>query len=63
MPSNPCPHPTVGGKVHSGQVSALAHGDSFHKDHHPDLGTDHVLAGPRFSDGDRRGGLLKSETQ
>ncbi len=62
MPSNSCIHSTVSGGICSEQVSALAHGDSFHKDHHPDLGADHVLASPRFSDGDWRGGLLKCET-
>src|SRR3989339_2241066 len=37
----------------------IAHGDTFHKDGHPDLKADYVLANPPFNDSDWRGELLK----
>jgi type I restriction enzyme M protein len=39
----------------------IAHGDSFHKDGHPDLKADYVLANPPFNDSDWRGELLKDD--
>ncbi|MBI4393795.1 MAG: SAM-dependent DNA methyltransferase [Euryarchaeota archaeon] len=39
----------------------IAHGDSFHNDHHPDLKADYVLANPPFNDSDWRGELLKED--
>ena len=35
--------------------------DSFHRDLHPDLKADYVLANPPFNDSDWRGGLLKDD--
>jgi type I restriction enzyme M protein len=37
------------------------HADSFHRDLHPDLRADYVLANPPFNDSDWRGDLLKSD--
>jgi len=37
------------------------HGDSFHRDLHPDLKADYVLANPPFNDSDWRGDLLKDD--
>lgn len=37
------------------------HADSFHKDLHPDLKADFVLANPPFNDSDWRGDLLKDD--
>jgi type I restriction enzyme M protein len=37
------------------------HADSFHRDLHPDLKADYVLANPPFNDSDWRGGLLKED--
>jgi type I restriction enzyme M protein len=37
------------------------HADSFHRDLHPDLKTDYVLANPPFNDSDWRGDLLKDD--
>jgi type I restriction enzyme M protein len=37
------------------------HADSFHRDLHPDLRTDYVLANPPFNDSDWRGELLKDD--
>lgn len=37
------------------------HADSFHKDLHPDLKADYVLANPPFNDSDWRGDLLKDD--
>jgi len=37
------------------------HADSFHRDLHPDLKADYVLANPPFNDGDWRGDLLKDD--
>lgn len=37
------------------------HADSFHKDMHPDLKADFVLANPPFNDSDWRGDLLKDD--
>jgi len=39
----------------------IAHGDTFHKDAHPDLKADYVLANPPFNDSDWRGELLKED--
>jgi len=39
----------------------IAHGDTFHNDHHPDLKADWVLANPPFNDSDWRGELLKGD--
>jgi type I restriction enzyme M protein len=39
----------------------IAHGDTFHKDGHPDLKADYVLANPPFNDSDWRGELLKDD--
>jgi type I restriction enzyme M protein len=39
----------------------IAHGDAFHKDGHPDLKADYVLANPPFNDSDWRGDLLKDD--
>ena len=39
----------------------IAHGDSFHQDHHPDLRADYVLANPPFNDSDWRGELLADD--
>lgn len=37
------------------------HADSFHRDLHPDLKADYVLANPPFNDSDWRGDLLKND--
>lgn len=37
------------------------HADSFHRDLHPDLKADYVLANPPFNDSDWRGDLLKGD--
>ncbi len=37
------------------------HADSFHRDLHPDLKADYVLANPPFNDSDWRGNLLKED--
>ncbi|MFB3789310.1 MAG: type I restriction-modification system subunit M [bacterium] len=37
------------------------HADSFHRDLHPDLKADYVLANPPFNDSDWRGGLLRDD--
>lgn len=37
------------------------HADSFHRDLHPDLRADYVLASPPFNDSDWRGELLKED--
>jgi type I restriction enzyme M protein len=37
------------------------HADSFHRDLHPDLKADYVLANPPFNDSDWRGELLKQD--
>jgi len=39
----------------------IAHGDTFHKDGHPDLKADFVLANPPFNDSDWRGELLRED--
>ena len=39
----------------------IAHGDTFHNDHNPDLKADYVLANPPFNDSDWRGDLLKDD--
>ena len=39
----------------------IAHGDTFHKDLHPDLKADYVLANPPFNDSDWRGELLRED--
>ncbi|TAK36960.1 MAG: SAM-dependent DNA methyltransferase [Chloroflexota bacterium] len=39
----------------------IAHGDTFHNDHHPDLKADYVLANPPFNDSDWRGELLRDD--
>ena len=39
----------------------IGHGDTFHKDAHPDLKADYVLANPPFNDSDWRGELLKED--
>ena len=39
----------------------IGHGDTFHKDAHPDLKADYVLANPPFNDSDWRGELLKAD--
>ncbi len=39
----------------------IVHGDTFHKDAHPDLKADFVLANPPFNDSDWRGDLLKDD--
>jgi type I restriction enzyme M protein len=39
----------------------ITHGDSFHKDQHPDLKADFVIANPPFNDSDWRGDLLKED--
>src|SRR5438094_4410222 len=39
----------------------IAHGDSFHSDHHPDLKADYVLANPPFNDSDWRGELVRDD--
>jgi type I restriction enzyme M protein len=41
--------------------AAIAHGDSFHNDRHPDLKADYVLANPPFNDSDWRGELLRDD--
>ena len=37
------------------------HGDSFHRDLHPDLKADYVLANPPFNDSDWRGAQLRKD--
>src|SRR5919206_915913 len=37
------------------------HADTFHRDLHPDLKADYVLANPPFNDSDWRGDLLKTD--
>lgn len=37
------------------------HADSFHRDQHPDLRADYVLANPPFNDSDWRGDLLRDD--
>ncbi len=37
------------------------HADSFHRDLHPDLKADYVLANPPFNDSDWRGDLLRND--
>lgn len=37
------------------------HADSFHRDLHPDLKADYILANPPFNDSDWRGDLLKND--
>jgi len=39
------------------------HADSFHRDLHPDLKADYVLANPPFNDSDWRGELLKNDVR
>lgn len=39
----------------------IAHGDSFHNDHFPDLKADYILANPPFNVSDWRGELLKDD--
>jgi len=39
----------------------IAHGDTFHKDGHPDLKADYVLSNPPFNDSDWRGDLLRDD--
>jgi type I restriction enzyme M protein len=39
----------------------VAHGDTFHNDHHPDLKADFVLANPPFNVSDWRGELLRDD--
>jgi type I restriction enzyme M protein len=39
----------------------IAHGDTFHKDGHPDLKADYLLANPPFNDSDWRGDLLRDD--
>jgi type I restriction enzyme M protein len=39
----------------------IAQGDTFHKDGHPDLKADFVLANPPFNDSDWRGDLLRDD--
>jgi len=39
----------------------IAHGDTFHNDHHPDLRADFILANPHFNDSDWRGELLRDD--
>ena len=39
----------------------IGHGDTFHKDVHPDLKADYVIANPPFNDSDWRGDLLKDD--
>jgi len=39
------------------------HADSFHRDLHPDLKADYVLANPPFNDSDWRGDLLKKDVR
>jgi type I restriction enzyme M protein len=39
----------------------IGHGDTFHKDAHPDLKADYVLANPPFNDSDWRGELMKDD--
>ncbi|MFI5397296.1 MAG: type I restriction-modification system subunit M [Candidatus Binatia bacterium] len=39
----------------------IAHGDTFHNDHHPDLKADYILANPPFNVSDWRGELLKDD--
>ncbi len=39
----------------------LDHADSFHRDLHPDLKADYVLANPPFNDSDWRGELLRDD--
>ena len=39
----------------------IAHGDSFHKDGHPDLKADFILANPPFNQSDWQGDLLKDD--
>ncbi|WP_228007080.1 class I SAM-dependent DNA methyltransferase [Cyanobium sp. LEGE 06143] len=41
----------------------IAHGDTFHKEGHPDLKADYVLANPPFNDSDWRGDLLKDDNR
>jgi type I restriction enzyme M protein len=41
--------------------AAIAHGDTFHNDRHPDLRADYVLANPPFNDSDWRGDLLADD--
>jgi type I restriction enzyme M protein len=39
----------------------VAHGDTFHNDHHPDLKADYILANPPFNVSDWRGDLLRKD--
>jgi len=39
------------------------HADSFHRDLHPDLKADYILANPPFNDSDWRGDLLKNDVR
>lgn len=39
----------------------IAHGDTFHRDGHPDLKADYVLANPPFNDSDWKGDQLRDD--
>ena len=43
------------------RADLAAHADSFHRDLHPDLKADYVLANPPFNDSDWRGDLLRDD--
>ena len=43
------------------RATSARHADSFHRDLHPDLKADYVLANPPFNDSDWRGDLLKDD--
>ena len=51
-----CPFP---GCAEPGINAQIAHADTFHRDRHPDLMADYMLANPPFNDSDWRGELLK----
>ncbi len=44
-----------------GIAGQIAHGDSFHNDHFPDLKADYILANPPFNVSDWRGQLLRED--
>ena len=43
--------------------AAIAHGDSFHDDRHPDLKADYILANPHFNDSDWGGERLREDVR
>ena len=52
---------TIGGRNPTTLRPGREHADSLHRDLHPDLKADYVLANPPFNDSDWRGDLLKDD--